>query len=402
MSYKNLVQLVFAIIIAVVTASFWSTLPASAEENKPEIIVNGTVIAGYTTTITVRTNYPYWDLYFTTNHGVKEYPAICSKNAVGGITCPMGGEYTFTVEVFPADELWIFARTTFGSTILQTEVIEEVSTNDFYQVRPGEKSEWLYYLGNDNLGPWHSTGVLAVTSEVSYTLPSPGVIQFNYPVTGTYVLTYFADNDEGRHISQIYLEVTPDAPASEYPELGNDYFEMIEGETQNFNLFANDQFNSAKLLSYGIVSVEGDVNYASWPFGRLEVISPTVGVYTFTYQIQVVGIWQESAQAIVHVIPVEKPVTPSQPEQPVEEPVEQEPTPIEEPETPEQPEEPSIPETPGDSEDQEPVIDESPTEVIPPTDLERDEQPQEFLLFMAHLEKSYEDQENMPELLPDS
>ncbi len=306
----------FAILFAVMLPVMWNNLLAQAMENKPQVEVQGEVTAGYTTTVVVHTPYVYSDLYFNTNNGVREFPANCTQNAVGGIICLVGEKFTFIVEISPVDahELWILARTSFGGVIADTELIIPVKVDDYFQIRPGEVSEYLYYLANDSLGgDWHSTGILETNPPITYTLPTPGGIQFLSPITGSHLLTYFVDTPTGRQLGNIYLDVTPEAPASRFPVLVDDHFEMEEGATSVFNLLSNDRLPGDHSFGFGIDDVEVDVEYAVPTIGGLQVISPVTGIYTFTYYVDVIGIERDTAEVVVHVRPIDVGIPPEIP-----------------------------------------------------------------------------------------
>lgn len=311
LTWKNRVFLVIFFIIGV----FLGSPVVKGQEiqpKKPGITIIGDVAAKNTVTITVKTPYPKWETYFTTTGTIISHPAICEINVVGGANCDSADEYQFIVEV-PVSEsgvMWVFARTYFGDDIRQTEVYVEINGNDYFHVRPGEVSEYLWYLGNDNLGgKWSSTGILPAELPFSYTSPSPGALQIFYPVTGTYTLTYNVSTPYGLKGANIFLKVSADAPASRFPDAKDDYFEILEGQPSSYlGFLGNDYINAeGRTTTFGIQEADVPFPYSSPTPGTLQVVSPIAGTYTLTYYIDVYGMGRDTANIYLTVIPFKHP-----------------------------------------------------------------------------------------------
>jgi hypothetical protein len=299
---------------------------AQGTENAPEIIATNQVFVGETMSVTVKTDYPFWNLYFVSSGGIIEYPEGCTMNVVGGVTCEKldaePEEYHFVLEEAPsyAFELALFARTTFGNQINDSSFNVRIKPNpaqdDRFKVRPGEVSEIMAYTSNDDLDSgYNGTGVEPASLPFSYTTMQMGAIQFSYPITGSYVLTYWIGTPYGITHANIYLEVTPDAPASRFPDPQDDYIVIYEGEDTVLDILSNDKYPTEEEDIF-LYTYRGALPFplqTPSPY-VYKVISPTIGTYTMTYELGIYGIGAAKANVYLTVIPKEPTDLPSAPQ----------------------------------------------------------------------------------------
>jgi len=319
MSRNTVLSIVFSLLFVLSLVAVPQTAySAPIEDEKPEIVIKGDVIAGEPVEIIVHTPYIYWELYFATTGTILESPSDCTINVVGGANCQPGNEHLFKVEV-PISEshlMWVYAESTFASRVEQTELYVETSVDDIFQVRPGEKSEYLAFLANDSLGEWNSVGIYPSDVPFSYTHPSPGMLQVLYPENGLYRFGYWVRDEDGEKYGTIIVNVSPYAPASRFPNLVDDHVELTEGQTSEWiGFLSNDKIApSENGRSIGIIPASLPFTYTSPSPGALQVFAPTSGTYSLTYYVDIWGIGRDEAQIILHinqkVVPEPTPIDP--------------------------------------------------------------------------------------------